>query len=241
MTDELSSGEELKRRAAVAAAAWVEEGMVLGLGTGTTVRFLLEEIARRRAAGQLRDIRCVPTSLHTAERAGILGIPLTNLSETPRVDLTIDGADEVDPELNLVKGLGGALLREKIVAAASAAMIVIVDESKLVPRLGTRSPLPVEVDPFGAVIQPAFLRGLGAEPELRMAHGVPLATDGGNHIFDCRFPGGIEDAAALESALNNRPGVVENGLFIGMAGRVVVAGEGGVRVLSRDPREAAAV
>ena len=241
MSDESRSGEELKRRAAVAAADWVEEDMVVGLGTGSTVRFLLEEIARRRSEGQLRRIRCVPTSLHTAERAGILGIPLTRLSETPEVDVTIDGADEVDPDLNLVKGLGGALLREKIVAAASTTMVVIVDESKLVSRLGTRAPLPVEVDPFGAMIQPPFLRSLGAEPELRMAHGVALVTDGGNHIFDCRFPEGISDPAALESTLNNRPGVVENGLFIGMADRVMVAGVDGVRVLSRAHRNAAAV
>lgn len=241
MTDELTPAEELKRHAAIAAAGWIEEGMVVGLGTGSTVRFLLDEIARRRAAGQLREIRCVPTSVQTAERAGILGIPLTNLADAPRVDVTIDGADEVDPELNLVKGLGGALLREKIVAAASATLIVIVDESKLVPRLGTRGPLPVEVDPFGAAIQLPFLRGLGAEPVLRLANGEPLVTDGGNHILDCHFPGGIDDAAELEIALNNRPGVVENGLFIGLAERVVVAAAEGVRVLERSPREAAAV
>lgn len=228
------AGEELKRQAAVRAAEWIEEGMVVGLGTGSTVRHLLEEIGRRRAAGEWRRIACIPTSQQTTVRAQGLGIPLTDLATHPVVDLTIDGADEVDPALDLIKGMGGALLREKIVAAASRLLVIIIDESKSVRRLGMRSPLPVEVEPFGAAIQPEFLRALGAEPTLRLAPaGGPLVTDGGNWIYDCRFPDGIEDSAAMEIALNRRPGIVENGLFIGLADRVVVAAEGGTRVQSR--------
>lgn len=227
-------GEELKRQAAVRAAQWIEDGMVVGLGTGSTVRYLLEEIGRRREGGEWGRIVCVPTSRQTAERATELGIPLSELARHPEVDVTIDGADEVDPALDLIKGLGGALLREKIVAAASRTVVVIADGSKSVRRLGTRAPLPVEVDPFGAAIQPAFLRGLGAEPTLRLdPRGQPLLTDGGNWIYDCRFPDGIDDAAALEVTLNNRPGIVENGLFVGLADHVVLAADGGTRVLSR--------
>ena len=149
------------------------------------------------------------------------------------MDVTIDGADEVDPELRLIKGLGGALLREKIVAAASAELVIVADASKLVERLGTKAPLPVEVDPFGEPIQLGFLRALGCEPVLRMAGGAPLVTDGGNHVLDCRFPSGIPDPEALERALALRPGIVESGLFLGMATAAVIAGEGGVEVRHR--------
>ena len=175
--------ESLKREAAVRAAEWIRDGMVVGLGTGSTVRHLLDHIAERRAAGAWQNIVGVPTSEQTTARARELGIPLRTLGEAPDVDLTIDGADEVDPELRLIKGLGGALLREKIVASASRELVIIVDESKVVERLGTRAPLPVEVDPFGAALQPAFLRSLGAEPALRRGpDGEPLVTDGGNLI-----------------------------------------------------------
>lgn len=227
-------GEDLKRRAAALAAERIRERMVLGLGTGSTVRHLLELIAERRGAGELRGLQCIPTSRDTAARATRLGLPLASLATHPEVDLTIDGADEVDPRLDLIKGLGGALLREKVVAAASARTIIIVDETKLVQRLGTRGPLPVEVDPFGAAIQPAFLRSLGAEPTLRTsADGEPYVTDGGNHIYDCRFADGIADPAGLERELNNRPGVLENGLFVGVAHEVIVAGAGGARSIGR--------
>lgn len=227
-------GEELKRQAAVRAAERIRDGMVVGLGTGSTVRHLLEAIATRRTAGELARLHCIPTSRDTAARATRLGIPLASLATHPVVDLTIDGADEVDPDLNLIKGMGGALLREKIVAAASRTRLIIVDGSKVVQRLGTRSALPVEVDPFGAAIQPPFLRGLGAEPTLRTdAAGEPYLTDGGNHIYDCRFPDGIDDPAALECALNNRPGVIENGLFVGIADEVIIADGNGTRSLGR--------
>lgn len=235
---ESSSIEERKRAAAVRAAEWIRDGMVVGLGTGSTVRHLLEVLAERRAAGELRGVVGVPTSEDTTTRATALGIPLRTLAECPEVDLTIDGADEVDPRLRLIKGLGGALLREKIVAAASRELVVVVDDTKHVERLGTRAPLPVEVDPFGAPLQPAFLRSLGAEPELRRAAGgEPYHTDGGNLIFDCRFAGGISDPEALDAALDRRVGVFESGLFLGMASAVVVAGEEGVRVLWREEVE----
>jgi ribose 5-phosphate isomerase A len=230
-----AGAEALKRKAAERAAEWIRDGMTVGLGTGSTVRHLLDVIAERRAGGEWTTIVGVPTSIDTERRATALGIPLATLAERPRIDVTIDGADEVDPELRLIKGLGGALLREKIVAAASAALVIVADESKVVARLGTKAPLPVEVDPFGEAIQPDFLRGLGCEPALRRAPGgEAYVTDGGNHILDCRFAGGITDAEGVERALALRPGVVECGLFLGMATAAVVAGADGVRVLRRE-------
>lgn len=230
----MSDSEALKRAAAERAAEWIRDGMTVGLGTGSTVRHLLDVIAERRAAGEWRDIVGVPTSEDTAERSRRLGIPLATLAERPRVDLTIDGADEVDPALDLIKGLGAALLREKIVAAASRQLVIVADESKVVERLGTKAPLPVEVDPFGEAIQPEFLRGLGAEPVLRVRDGRPVVTDGGNRIFDCRFPDGIADPAGLEARLALRPGVIDCGLFLGMVTAVVIAGAGGVQVRTRE-------
>jgi ribose 5-phosphate isomerase A len=226
--------EALKRKAAERAAEWIRDGMTVGLGTGSTVRHLLDVIAERRAAGEWGGIVGVPTSIDTERRARALGIPLATLAVRPRIDVTIDGADEVDPELRLIKGLGGALLREKIVAAASAELIIVADESKAVARLGTRAPLPVEVDPFGEPVQPDFLRALGCEPVQRKnGDGEPYVTDGGNHILDCRFASGIGDAEGLERALALRPGIVESGLFLGMATAAVIAGAGGVRVMHR--------
>lgn len=223
---------EFKRAAAVRAAEWIEDGMVVGLGTGSTVRFLLEHIAERRAEGAWQSIVGVATSSATTQQAERLGIPLASLEEQPRVDLTIDGADEVDPELRLIKGLGAALLREKIVASNSARFVVIVDETKLVERLGTRSPLPVEVDRFGHSTHLEFFARLGAEASLRRtAEGAPLVSDGGHYIYDCRFADGIADAEALDLALARRPGILESGLFLGMANAVVVAAPEGVRVL----------
>jgi ribose 5-phosphate isomerase A len=226
--------EELKRAAAVRAARWIADGMAVGLGTGSTVRYLLEEIAAQRSRGVWGSIVGIPTSRATESRARELGIPLATLAERPELDLTIDGADEVDPELNLVKGLGGALLREKIVASVSRRLVIVVDASKCVDRLGTRAPLPVEVDPFGAAAQERFLAGLGGEPSLRRGpDGEAFVTDGGNLILDCRFADGIPDPAGLERRLDGRPGVLENGLFLGMASAVVVAAAGGIEVRSR--------
>jgi ribose 5-phosphate isomerase A len=232
---QVSQSEALKRRAAERAADRIRDGMRLGLGTGSTVRHLIDHIAERRADGQWRDIVAVPTSRVTEEHAARVGIPLATLAECPELDLTIDGADEVDPELRLIKGLGGALLREKIVASVSRQLVIIVDESKVVDRLGTRAPLPVEVDPFGAPALLVPLRRLGAVPELRRSEsGAPFISDGGHHILDCRFAEGIDDPDALDRVLRSRPGVLETGLFLGMTTEVVGAGVAGIREFARD-------
>lgn len=228
------SQNELKRQAAERAVEMIEPGMKLGLGTGSTARLVLEAIAVRRERGGLDDIVGVPTSSDTRSYASELGIPLATLDEEPHLDLTLDGADEVDPELELIKGLGGALLWEKIVAAASDRLVIVVDESKLVDRLGTRSPLPVEVIPFGwrTLLDP--LRAMGVECDLReKPGGEPFVTDGGHYILDCEFPGGISDARRVEARLRALPAVVETGLFIGMADTVVVGKSSGAEILHR--------
>ncbi len=214
---------ELKRRAAEEAAAHVRSGMVLGLGTGSTAALVVETIARKLGRGELADIRGIPTSGRTRDQASSLGIPLTTLEEHPAVDLTIDGADEVDPHGNLIKGGGGALLWEKIVAAASRQYIIVVDESKLVERLGRGFAVPVEVMPFGWGTHLEPMRALGGEPALRQGGGgEPYVTDGGHYIIDVTFPGGMDDPALVDRALRDRPGVVETGLFLGMQPRVIV-------------------
>lgn len=226
--------ESKKRRAAERAIEFVEDGMRLGLGSGSTARHVVEVLAERLDAGALRDIIGVPTSRSTEALAAGLGIPLLTLDEQPRLDLTIDGADEVDPALDVIKGLGGALLWEKIVARASERLVIVVDESKIVRRLGERAPLPVEIVPFGWSTHMPFLRELGAEPNVRLDDaGAPFRTDSGNIIVDCEFGGGITSAHDVEQALNGRAGVVESGLFLGMVSAVVVAGDDGARVLER--------
>ncbi|HWQ15141.1 MAG TPA: ribose-5-phosphate isomerase RpiA [Roseiflexaceae bacterium] len=223
--------EAYKRAAAGRAVDLVCSGMALGLGTGSTADLMLHALAERLANGQLRDIVGVPTSERTAALARRLGIPLTTLAERPELDMALDGADEVDPALNLIKGLGGALLREKIVAAAARQFVAMVDVSKLVGRLGERAPLPVEVVPFGQPVCARRLAALGAEPVLRVgADGAAFRTDEGNVILDCRF-GPIADPAALATAIDGIPGVVGHGLFVGMVAAVVLAGPQGVRVI----------
>lgn len=225
--------DALKRQAAERAVDFVQSGMALGLGSGSTLRFVLLELGVRLADGRLRDIVGVPTSEATARLAQTLRIPLASLAERPALDLDLDGADEVDPQLNLVKGLGGALLREKVVASACAQFVAVADGSKLVRLLGTRSPLPVEVIPFAQAIVRRKLEALGARVALRTTgEGEPLLTDEGNVIFDCAT-GPIDDPAALDVALRRIPGVVEHGLFLGMATQAVVAEAGGVRVISK--------
>ncbi len=224
----------LKQQAGVYAVDIVEDGMVLGLGTGSTFAYALEELGARVASGRLRSIVGVPTSEATARRARELGIPLTTLAEHPELDMVIDGADEVDSQLDLIKGLGGALLREKIVAIAAKRFITIVDESKLVTRLGTRGPLPVEVVPFAWEVHARWLSTLGCRAELRRnPDGSPYVTDNHNFIVHCTFSQGIADPYALDRVLHTRPGIVEHGLFLGIASEVVVAGAEGVRVLKR--------
>jgi ribose 5-phosphate isomerase A len=224
---------QLKQQAAEYAVQFVKSGMVVGLGHGSTAIFAVCRIAQLLREGQLQDILGVPCSLHVEEDARQLGIPLTTLDEHPVVDLTIDGADEVDPDLNLIKGGGGALLREKIVAQASRREIIVVDESKLSPALGTHWPVPVEVIPFGWRSQAAYLESLGARPVLRQnANGTSFKTDHGNLILDCHF-GPISDPAQLAVCLGERAGIVEHGLFLGLATDVIVAGVEGIRHLKR--------
>ena len=208
--------------------------MRVGLGTGSTVAHFLDVLAERLRAGALERIVGVPTSVRTEERARALAIPLAELHDAQPLDVTVDGADEVDPGLDLVKGLGGALLREKMVAQASERLVIMVDDSKQVERLGTRAPLPVEITRFGWRAHLDFLRALGCEPTLRTSSdGSPYVTDNGNHMLDCRFPAGMDNPGAVEDALRRRAGVVESGLFLGMASAVLVAGAAGVRVLER--------
>ncbi len=202
-----------------AAAELVEHGMVIGLGTGSTAAFLVRALAQRMHAG-LRIVGAVPTSQETADLAASLVIPLVTLEEYPVLDLALDGADEIDPHLNLIKGGGGALLREKIVATAARRFVVIGDSSKLVPRLGTHFALPVEVVPFALSLQP------------RMHEQQLFVTDNQNYILDCRFPAGISDPTLLQAQIRAITGVVEHGLFLGIAQQALVAGPGGLKVLS---------
>ena len=212
-----------KREAAVRAVDLVESGMIVGLGTGSTATLAVDEIARRLGSGDLRDITGIPTSKSTEQHAVLSGIPLTTLEDHPVVHLTIDGADEVDPNGNLIKGLGGALLREKIVATATEKLVIVVDPTKLVGRLGTRAPLPVEVVSFGAGAHGGVLRTLGAEASLRLTpEGDPFLSDEGHNILDCRFAGGIDEPAVVEQTLHARPGIVETGLFLGMHPEVII-------------------
>lgn len=206
--------------------------MVVGLGTGTTARFVVEGLAERVARGL--SIGAIPTSENTAALARDLNIPLTSFAEHRRIDLAIDGADEVARgSLDLIKGGGGALLREKIVAAASDRFIVVVDDEKFVDCLGKRMAVPVEVTPFGWQATAAAIELLGAAPvALRVSGDKPFVTDGGNFILDCRFSP-LDDPAALERRLNMIVGVVENGLFIGRSSAVVVASPSGVDILTR--------
>jgi ribose 5-phosphate isomerase A len=222
--------DALKRAAAQAAVELVEDGMVVGLGTGTTAAFALEALARRHRQG-LRFVG-IPTSERTATEAAAMNIPLSSFGEHRQIDLTIDGADEVERgTLNLIKGLGGALLREKIVATASRRLAIIVDGSKLVNRLGTRAPIPVEVVAFGLEPTRATLEVLGASARLRLSPvGEPFVTDSGNRILDCSF-GPIADPARLEERIRRVVGVVECGLFISRADPVFVADEAGVHRL----------
>jgi ribose 5-phosphate isomerase A len=205
-----------------AAAKLVRDGDVVGLGTGSTAYFAVIALGERVKAGL--KIIGIPTSVQTGDLARQLGIPLTTLDERPEIDITIDGADEVDPKLNLIKGGGGALLREKVVASASKKMVVVADSSKVVPALG-KFPLPVEIISFARTVVENKIAALGASPKLRAkADGSPFITDNGNQILDCSF-GKIDDPPALALALSNTPGIVEHGLFIGLAS-VALVGRG---------------
>lgn len=216
-----------KQLAGERAADYVEDGMVVGLGTGSTVYYTIKRLGEMVANGL--QIVGVATSVQTEDLAKELSIPLSTLDEQPEIDLTIDGADEVDPNLNLIKGLGGALLREKIVAIASKREIIVVDEGKDVDILGTRSPLPVEIVRFGFKKTIASLSALGCSPTLRERDGRAFVTDNNNYIVDCRFDR-ISDPVTLERDINSIVGVVENGLFIGLTDTVVIGRQDDVEV-----------
>ncbi len=212
-------------------AEFVEQGMVVGLGSGTTMLFAIQRLAERVRNENL-DIKCIPSSVKTEEAARRLGLPLADLNQVPGVDICIDGADEVDGNKNLIKGGGGALLREKIIMASAGDVVIVVSEEKLVEKLGKRFLLPVEVLPFGWWPASIKLKNLGCTPLLRRHRsGVQYITDNGNYILDCRFDG-IDDPAGLEKEINNIPGVVENGIFVNLAKKIVVGkDEGGVEII----------
>jgi ribose 5-phosphate isomerase A len=214
------ANDQEKEAAARASLQFVKNGQVVGLGTGSTAAYFIQLLGEQVKNGL--KIRGIPSSDRSREQAAGLGIPLTTLDECPEIDVTVDGADEVDPQLRLIKGGGGALLREKIVASATKYYVIIADATKRVPVLG-KFPLPVEVIKFAQVVVQKKLEALGAAVELRRgADGKPYLTDENNHILDCRF-GQIPDADGLARRLNDLPGVVEHGLFIGMASVVLVA------------------
>ncbi len=219
-----------KRLAAEKAVELVRDGMKVGLGTGSTAYYAIEAIGRLVREGYA--LQAVPTSLASERQARELGIPLTTLDEVGMLDITIDGADEVDGDLDLIKGLGGALLREKIVAHSTRTEVIVVDDSKLVRTLGTRSPLPVEVVPFSHGRTRLYMEELGCQAELRGGD-RPFVTDNGNYIYHLHFERGIRDPYGLQQRLREIPGVVETGLFLKMAKKVFVASDEGVRVMER--------
>lgn len=216
-----------------AVADFVRSGMVVGLGTGSTAIFVTRRIGELLVDGSLRDVVGVPTAVATADEARRVGVPLLTDDVPWEVDVTIDGADEVDPALDVIKGRGGALLREKLVAQASAQEVIVVDDSKRSPRLGTHFALPVEVVAFGLATTQHAIEGLGARVEVRRRlDGAIVTTDQGNLVLDCDF-GPIMDASALATELAAHAGVVEHGLFLGITSALVVAGTAGVEVISR--------
>jgi ribose 5-phosphate isomerase A len=231
--------QSLKQQAADHVLTYIESGMIVGLGAGSTAILAVRGLAQKLSRGELTDIQGIPCSRVIEAEARRLGIPLTTLEDYPVIDLTFDGADEVDPALNVIKGGGGALLREKIVAQASRREIIIVDESKLSPALGTHWAVPVEVIPFGWRTQAAYLESLGAQVRLRPGGdtpeggGQPFQTDQGNVILDCNF-GPIRDPVSLSARMDARTGIVAHGLFLGLATEVIVAGAGGIKHLQRE-------
>ena len=225
--------DDLKRRAAEQAVIFVKPGMVVGLGTGSTAVHAVNAIGQQLQDGRLHDIVAIPTSEATARNAQKWGIPLTTFDDHPVIDVTIDGADEVAPNLDVMKGLGGALLREKIVAIVSKQLIIVADDSKHVERLATKAPIPIEVIPFARRPVTAFLESLGGQPVFRQQDGQLYMTDEQNIIIDCFFDGGLADAAAMSQTLINQPGIVEHGLFLGLATQAIFAGRDGIEIVER--------
>jgi len=230
----MATQDELKLKAAFQAVDFIKSGMVIGLGSGSTANFAVQRIADRMATGELENIVGIPSSARTERLAQELGIPLTGFEQQPNIDITIDGADEVDPQLNLIKGGGGALLREKVVAQASRRNIIIVDESKLSPQLGVHWALPVEVVAFACKLEENFLKSLGASVAIRrLEDGDYFRTDQNNLIIDTDF-GPIGDLEKLAAQLGSRAGIVGHGLFLGLASDVIVAGADGIRHLKKE-------
>ena len=224
--------EELKKLAGEKAVDHIEDGMIIGLGTGSTIEYALRKIGKLCREGL--DIKGIPTSIHTKRIATEEKIPLTTLDENPVIDLTIDGADEVDSNLNLIKGGGGALTREKIIAFNSKKVIIVIDDSKIVKCLGIDFALPVEVVKFGWTSTKKTLEEFDCQVELRKVMGdEPFITDNSNYILDCEFER-IEDPAQMEIDINSIPGVVENGLFIGLVDEVIVGGKQGISTLNKE-------
>ena len=233
----MATQDELKQKAALRAAEFVESGMVVGLGTGSTTEYAVRRIAEMLNTGELSEVVGIPTSIRTENLARELNIPLVGFETHQNIDLTIDGADEVDPDLNLIKGGGGALLREKVVAQASRRNIIVVDESKLVPKLGTGWALPIEVIPFARYTEEKFLSGLGGAVTVRTNDdGSPFCTDQNNLILDTNF-GQIREPAELTAQLNERAGIVEHGLFLNLATDVIVARKGGIKHLTKSKKK----
>lgn len=219
-----------KKRAAERALELIREGQIIGLGTGSTAKFAIEGLGRLVHEGL--SVTGVATSIATERMATDLGIPLAALNETPVIDITIDGADEVDPSFSMIKGGGGALTREKLVALASTKRVILVDETKLVSKLGQSRLLPIEVLPFAWTLSARLLTGLGCLAKIREQGEVPFVTDNGNYILDCAF-GPIDDPAALEKRIKLLPGVIECGLFIGIADTLVIGFDDRVEVRER--------
>ncbi len=221
-----------KQRAAEASLDYLTSNTIVGLGTGSTAEFFIRALAQALREGRFSNIRGVPTSNRSERLAEELGVPVTTLAKSPEVDVTVDGADEVASNLDLIKGLGGALLREKIVAQNSKRLVIIADAGKCVEVLGIKGALPVEVAAFAHAAQELFLKSLGAAPTLRMKEGKPYVTDNGNYIYDCKFAS-ISDPQVLETALGRRAGIVESGLFLGMASVALIGDDNGVRTMTR--------
>ena len=226
----MKSMDTPKKRAAETALELIRAGQVVGLGTGSTAKFAIEGLGRLIREGL--SVQGVPTSIATERMARELGIPLMGLNDVNIVDITLDGADEIDPDFNMIKGGGGALTREKLVALASTRRVILVDESKLVSRLGASRPLPIEVLPFSWTMSARLLTDLGCTATLRRDGESPFVTDNGNHILDCEF-GPIEDAEVLEKRIKLLPGVVDCGLFIGIADTLVIGFDDRVEIKHR--------
>ena len=225
---------DFRQAAANRAIEYVRDGMILGIGTGRTTTCFIKLLGERIQKRQLKNIQAVPTSEASAACLREQEIPLTSLVDHPVLDLAVDGADEVDPDLNLIKGLGRALMREKVVEIHARKFIVMIEEKKLVKRLGSIGPVPVEILPFEALAHVQWLKTLAERAELWLEEdGSPAMTDNGNYLARCWFKDGIRDVYTLAEALNRRPGILEHGLFLDMTSLVIAAGPGGIQILER--------